>query len=134
MTHSDIRDDTDATKAAGSVLLGQGRQMLRVPHALWQRHLREQDRLGFMSEDHHHVRNLVVRELPRAGRPLSPQSIAQRLGLHPERVVQLLEDLERHKTFLFRNEEGAVTWAYPVTVAETPHLAVFDSGESVHAA
>jgi hypothetical protein len=108
--------------------------MLRVPRAMWQRHLKGDDRLGFMSEDHHRVRNFVVRELPRLGEPMSPRLIARELRLPSQRVVQLLDDLEQSKTFLFRSKAGAVTWAYPVTVAETPHLVTFDSGEQVHAA
>jgi hypothetical protein len=108
--------------------------MLRLPRAMWQRHMQAEDRLGFMSEEHHLVRNFVVRELPRLGQPLSPRSIAQELGLQPQRVIRLLDDLEQHKTFLFRNKAGAVIWAYPVTVAQTPHLVTFDSGELVHAA
>ena len=37
-------------------------------------------------------------------------------------------------TFLYRNERGEVTWAYPVTVAQTPHRLTFGSGEQVNAA
>jgi hypothetical protein len=37
-------------------------------------------------------------------------------------------------TFLFRNEQGSVTWAYPVTVDQTPHRVTFSSGEQVYAA
>jgi hypothetical protein len=44
-------------------------------------------------------------------------------------VVTILDELEAHLTFVFRNEAGAVTWAYPVTVDETPHHATFSTGE-----
>ena len=37
-------------------------------------------------------------------------------------------------TFLFRNSQGAVTWAYPVTVEPTPHRVAFSTGEEVYAA
>jgi hypothetical protein len=37
-------------------------------------------------------------------------------------------------TFVFRNGQGAVVWAYPVTVERTPHHLVFGSGEQVYAA
>ena len=90
--------------------------------------------LDFMSVDHHRVRNFCVTELPRAGKPLTPEYIAQALGLPVERVVPMLDELERHMTFLFRNAEGAVTWAYPVTVDVTPHRVTFSTGEQVYAA
>jgi hypothetical protein len=88
--------------------------------------------LGFMSDDHHRVRDFVVLELPRAGAPLAPQAIAEALDLPIDRVGSILDELERHLTFLFRNERGEVSWAYPVTVDETPHRAVFSSGEEAY--
>jgi hypothetical protein len=90
--------------------------------------------LGFMSPDHHRVRNYAVTELPRAGQPLPPASIAQALRLPVARVREILDDLERHMTFLFRDGEGAVTWAYPVTVERTPHHMTLNSGEQFYAA
>jgi len=49
-------------------------------------------------------------------------------------VNTILEDLERHMTFLFRNDDGAVIWAYPVTVDRTPHHVKLSTGEQVYAA
>jgi len=37
-------------------------------------------------------------------------------------------------TFLFRNKEGEVVWAYPVTVDKTPHHLTFSTGEQLYAA
>jgi hypothetical protein len=117
-----------------SIFLGMGRHMLPVPRLIWQRQLHSAAHLDFMSQDHHRVRNLVVCELPRAGKPLAPEFIAQALGLPADQVVSILDDLERHMTFLFRNEQGAVVWAYPVTVEPTPHRVTFSTGEHVYAA
>jgi hypothetical protein len=117
-----------------SILLGMGRHMLPIPPAIWQRQARSPAHLDFMSEDHHRVRNLAVVELPRAGEPLPPEFIARTLDLPRDRVVTILDDLERRMTFLFRNEQGAVVWAYPVTVEPTPHRITFDTGEQVYAA
>ena len=90
--------------------------------------------MSFMSSDHHAVRNFVVSELPRAGKALPPEYIAHRLGLPLEQVAQILDDLERHLVFLFRNPQGEVAWAYPVTVDPTPHRVTFSSGEKIYAA
>ncbi len=46
----------------------------------------------------------------------------------------VLDDLEKHMTFLFRNKGGEVTWAYPVTVDKTPNHLTFSSGEQIYAA
>jgi hypothetical protein len=118
------------------ILLGLGRRLLPIPPLIWRRVLRHEGGadLSFMSPDHHRIRNHVVLELPRAGRPLTPEAVAAALDLPLDRTISMMDDLERHMTFLFRNEEGAVTWAYPVTVDETPHHITFSTGERINAA
>lgn len=120
-----------------SLILGLGRHMIPIPRVVWHRLLKDRARkvrarLGFMSQDHHRVRDFAVTELPRAGAPLTPDSIAEKLGLAVPLVRSILTELEEHLTFLFRNEQGAVTWAYPVTVDETPHRASFSTGEEAY--
>jgi len=90
--------------------------------------------LAFMTPDHTRVRDFVVVELPRHGQPISPEEISASLGIPHERVLVILDELEKHLTFLFRNEHGAVSWAYPVTVEPTPHQVTFRSGEKLYAA
>ena len=117
-----------------SLRLGLGRHMLPIPRAIWQRQMRGDAHLDFMSPDHHRVRDFVVLALPRVGKPLSPEFIAGALSLPLTSVIGLLDDLERHLTFLFRNEQGAVVWAYPVTAERTPHHVTFSTGEQIYAA
>ncbi len=105
------------------LLRGFGRYMIPIPRMLWQKQISKRAAslktgLGFMSEEHHSVRNFVVRELPRVGEPLAPGFIAQKLSMPVDRVVVILDELEKHMTFLYRNSEGAVVWAYPVTVGK----------------
>ncbi len=121
------------------MLLGVHRHTVGVPHFIWNRQVEggarhNSERLAFMSPEHHAVRNFAVTELPRAGAPLPPEYIAGKLGLPLERVLAVLDDLEKHLTFLFRNEQGAVAWAYPVTAEPTPHRITFSSGEKLYAA
>jgi hypothetical protein len=123
-----------------TLLLGLWRLIFPVPRPIWQAEIAQselkarENGLAFMSADHHRVRDFCVLELPRLARPLSPAWIAERLNLSPERVQTILEELEAHKTFTFRNPQGDVTWAYPVTVDNTPHHITFSSGEQVYAA
>jgi len=121
------------------LLMGIRRFMFGIPRPLWQSQVadnakRTQARLGFMTTEHHAVRNFAVRELPRVGKPLSPEFIAAQLNLPVARVQAILDELERKKTFLFRNADGAVAWAYPVTVDQTPHRVTFSTGEQVYSA
>ena len=89
---------------------------------------------AFLTPDHHRVRDFAVTELPRAGAPLMPEAITAALGTDPARVRALLDELEAHKAFLYRDRLGRVEWAYPVTSALTPHRLTFDSGERIYGA
>jgi hypothetical protein len=113
--------------------------MLMIPPFLWEKQIskarrRIREELGFMSPEHRLVHHTVVRELPRLGRPLSPEFVADAVDLPVDRVTSILDDLEHHMTFLFRNGEGEVVWAYPVTVEATPHEVAFSTGERLYAA
>jgi hypothetical protein len=121
------------------MLLGVWRYLLRIPRPVWQGQVNQGARstisgLEFLNGDTKRVRDYVVLELPRAGEPLSPQRIAGDLGLDVARTVAILDDLEKRMTFLYRDTQGCVTWAYPVTVGRTPHRVEFSSGEKLYAA
>jgi hypothetical protein len=124
---------------SGRLLIGLGRHVIPMPRWLWQWRIgkaaqRTKAKLGFMSEEHHLVREFAVRELPRVGEPLSPEFIAEELDLPVDRVKSILEELDKHMTFVCRDVQGSVVWAYPVTAAKTPHHLTFSTGEQVYAA
>ena len=120
--------------------LGLWKYWLPVPRPIWQGQVRRdallarEHGLDFMSDDHHRIRDFVVTELPRIPRPLSAATIAEQLSMPVEKVTGILDDLEKHMTFLYRNPQGEVVWAYPVTVEKTPHRVTFNSGEQIYAA
>ena len=121
------------------ILVGRGDEIHELPRPEWERRLRRtpdhaENRLAFMSEDHHRVRNLAVLDLARLGRPLTPGDFASQLDLEPQRVVEILDELERRLFFLVRNGAGAVAWAYPVTIDNTPHRLTFSTGERLYGA
>jgi len=87
-----------------------------------------------MSEEHHRVRYFVVRELQSTGKPIQQEFISQSLKLSVGRVNTILDELESNLFFLVRNGQGAVTWAYPVTVEKTPHELTFSTGERLYGA
>ena len=124
---------------SGKVLVGRGTQITAITRGEWERDLDQapeliRKRLEFMSADHHAVRDLVVRELPRVGGPFSIDRISKALRLKRERTEQIVGDLERHLFFLARRNGREVSWAFPVTVDETPHHLVFSTGERLNAA
>lgn len=121
------------------LLLGLWRFMIRIPRPIWQQEVLRSARaaeksLVFMTADHHKVRDYVVREMPRISEPIPPKMIAGELNMDLEKVHSILDELEKNLTFLYRDEGGAVTWAYPVTVEVTPHRILFSTGERINAA
>ncbi len=121
------------------LVLGLWRYMLKVPPFLWEKQISRakkkfESENRFLTKEHSVVHHFVVRELPRAGKPLPPEFIADSLNLSIRRVNAILGELEKHMTFLFRNRSGEVTWAYPVTVDKTPHHLTSSTGEQLYAA
>jgi hypothetical protein len=122
-----------------TILIGRGRQLTSIPRSQWEEQLSKvpqsmKTRLSFMTRQHHLVRYFVVRTLPRFGRPIAPELIAATLKIPLPRVDVILAELEEKLFFLVRDERGHVSWAYPVTVDETPHRLFFSTGERIYAA
>ena len=121
------------------ILLGQGQKIIEFPQATWKSHLTQipqhsQSRLSFMTDAHHQIRYFVVKEMANTQRPIEPEFISEKLNMPIERVKSILDELERKLFFLVRNEQGAVAWAYPMTVETTPHKLSFASGERLYGA
>ena len=122
-----------------TILIGRGKIIEQIPRAEWEQELKAApagiaQRLAFMEADHHRVRNFVVQELPRRGRPISLDAISEALGISPERTATIVGDLERNLFFLVRAGGEEVSWVFPVTVDDTGHRLVFSTGERLDAA
>ena len=121
------------------ILVGRGKEITSIAREAWEGKLagapaRIGARLAFMSAEHHLVRNFVVRELPRLARPISLRHIASSLNLSFERTSAVVDELETNRFFLVRDSDDEVSWAFPVTVAETGHHLLFSTGERLDAA
>lgn len=124
---------------SGTLLIGEGREVRRVPDDAFLRAIqsipaRMASRLAFMTPDHHTVRNFAVREMPTQRRPLSPQEIATATRLGRRHVSELLSDLEKRLFFLVRDSDESVNWAFPVTTTVTRHKLTFSTGENIFGA
>ncbi len=114
-------------------------QFSEIPRELWEQHVKQTAQeipniLGFMTEDHHLIRYFVVSQLPRIGKPIPPERIAEELDLSFSKTTEILDDLEKNLFFLVRNNKGEVLWAYPVSADKTPHELTFNTGEKINAA
>ncbi len=122
------------------LFLGIGKHMILIPRLLIPflgftgrtiARMMEKSLHNAMSEEHHAVRDFVVKELPRVGSPMAPEFISENLNLAMDQVKKILNRMER-MILLDMNEQKAVTWAYPVTVVKTPHRATLSSGEQTY--
>jgi hypothetical protein len=91
-------------------------------------------RINKMTEEKRRIHHFVVRELPNAGQPVSLALIADELEMPFDRVSDLVDEMEKDKTFFNRYHSEGINWAYPVTVDNTPHHVTFSTGEQVNAA
>ncbi len=122
-----------------NVLMGKGRKFIELPRETWDQHIAQAPQdcakiLSFMTEEHHLIRYFVVKELPHIGKPIPPELISEELKISLSSTTKILDDLERNLFFLVRNEQGEVSWAFPVTADKTPHHLTFSTGERLNAA
>ena len=121
------------------ILTADGHSISSMPREEWEAELRSapegmKKRLAFMTPEHQRVRRFAVAELPRRGHALAIEEIAESVSLPRARVEEIVGDLERALFFVVRTQGPAVSWAFPVTVDETPHALTFGSGERCFAA
>ncbi len=121
------------------LMAGVWRYIVGVPPFLWEKQIEKsvakvKRATEFMTPEHRLVHHFVVREMPLLGRPIPKELVAEELALPLKRVSEILDDLEKHLTFLCTNNDAEVIWAYPVTVEKTPHAITFNTGEQLYAA
>jgi hypothetical protein len=119
--------------------VGLRRHMVKLPRAIGRRRVasladRARAIMDGLTEQHRTLHHFLVAELPRSAKPLSPEGIADQLGLSAQRVAGLIDDLGDKKALIARDADGAVTWGYPVTVDDTPHRLCFEGGDRLFAA
>ena len=124
---------------SNKLMLGLWRYIIKVPPSLWEKQIAKGKRKfekehGMLSDEYRIIHHFAVRELPCNGMPLSSEFISGKTGISVDRVKNALDYLEKRMTFLYRNKEGEVIWAYPVTVEKTPHRITFNTGEKLYAA
>ena len=112
---------------------------LRVPQLLWRRVIgaeakRSGRNLEWFTPEHHRVRDFVVTEIAATGAAVNSEVLGRATGLGERRLAEILDQLEKGMTFLYRTAGTEVDWAYPVTAEDTGHRIRLDSGERFFAA
>lgn len=91
-------------------------------------------RRGKLTPMQRRLHGIVVRDLPGSEGPLTAAAVASASGESEADVQAALNNLHTWLGFIALDDDGSVVWAYPVTVANTPHHLAFESGERMTAA
>lgn len=119
--------------------LGLQRHMLKLPAAVGRRRVAavaKQARtvMEELSDEDRDLHRFLVTELPVVGAPLTTEWIGGKRGVPASDVAEQLDELGERKALIARNNDGDVTWTYPVTVEATAHHLSFRSGDRLYAA
>ena len=85
-------------------------------------------------EEERRVHHYIVKKMARVQDPIPPAVIADDLGMSQGRVIEIVDKLERLKTFIYRSDGKAINWAYPLSLENTGFRMTASSGEQFFAA
>ena len=87
-----------------------------------------------VSDEERKVHYFVVKSLSDTNEPVTPEYIANTLGMPLDRVKAIVDKLEEMKTFFYRYDCPGINWAYPVTAEDSGHKVTFNAGAQLNAA
>ena len=89
---------------------------------------------ALLSKEERRVHHFAVREMATADEPLTMDAISAALDLPLHRVAEIVCKLETMKTFVYRNDDDGINWAYPFSLEDTGHELTASTGERLFAA
>lgn len=89
---------------------------------------------GDVSDEERKVHYFVVKSLSDTNEPVTPEYIANTLGMPLDRVKAIVDKLEEMKIFFYRYDCPGINWAYPVTAEDSGHKVTFNAGAQLNAA
>jgi len=120
------------------ILFGRDRDLMEIPSKGWKHFIddapeRSKEFHPDITLEHLQVRNYAIETLALTGEALQPSTIERAFNKSKKRVEKILDDLQRNLVFIARDNQGAVTWAHPVTVEPTPHRLHLPGGKAFFA-
>jgi hypothetical protein len=87
-----------------------------------------------LSKTERRVHHFIVEEMAVAMSPITAEQIAHALGLANDQVLDIINKLEKLKTFVYRSDGQGINWAYPISLEDAGFTMRADSGEQFFAA
>ncbi len=119
--------------------MGYGGFMMRIPPALSKRGARKGEKgaranAGALSTEERAAHHFIVRKMAVVKDPITVELIADEMGMSNDRALEIVDKLERLKTFVFRSDGKGINWAYPLSLEDTGFRMTASSGERFFAA
>ncbi len=114
--------------------IGYGGFMLRIPPVLSEKGARRGEKgakanAAILSKVERSVHHFIVRKMAVVKDPITTELIADEMKLPNDQVLDIVDKLEKLKTFVFRSDGKGIDWAYPLSLEDTGFRITASSGE-----
>lgn len=113
--------------------------MMRIPPLLSNKGTRKGEKgakanADSLSKEERRVHHFIVMKMAVVNDPISAELIAGELGMPNDQVIEIINNLESLKTFIYRSDGKGINWAYPLSLENTGFRLTASSGEQFFAA
>ena len=113
--------------------------LMRIPPLLSEKGARKGEKgakanADSLSKEERRVHHFVVMKMAVAKDPITADLISSELEMPNDQVTEILNKLERLKTFIYRSDGNGIDWAYPLSLENTGFRMTASSGEQFFAA
>lgn len=113
--------------------------MVRVPPLLSKKGAKQGEKgakanADFLSKEERRVHHFIVMKMAVVKDPITAELIANELGMPNDKVHEIIDKLEKLKTFIYRSDGKGINWAYPLSLENTGFRMIASSGEQFFAA
>ena len=91
-------------------------------------------RIASLSDEERRVHHFIVKKMAVVKAPITAELIAGELGMPIHQVLEIINKLEKLKTFIYRSDGKGINWAYPLSLENTGFRMTAYSGEQFFAA
>ncbi len=87
-----------------------------------------------LSNEERRVHHFIVMKMAVVKDPITVEQISSELGMPGDQVLEIVDKLEKLKTFIYRSDGKGINWAYPLSLENTGFRMTASSGERFFAA
>jgi hypothetical protein len=113
--------------------------MMRIPPILSEKGARKgekgvKENTESLSKEERKVHHFIVMKMAVVNDPITADLIANDMGMPIDQVQDIINKLEKLKTFIYRSDGNGINWAYPLSLENTGFRLTATSGEQFFSA